>query len=399
MPPGPPEAAAALALYLRPAWLLLNAGPALIATDAESGRELTLTGRARAEVLGAWEPGARPTLGALGRLSGDVRALADALDRAAPEPLTRASLLRGPGFELLFVELTARCNERCVHCYAESSPEREEQLPQPIIDAALEDGRRLGFSAVQLTGGDPLIAPTLVPSVRRARALDYELVEVYTNGLALDEALYRELAPHGTSFAFSFYSHDPVVHDAITRTHDSQRRTLRAIERALAGGSPVRVSVVVMESNAEGLARTAALLGEVGVAADRIRVDYQRGVGRGSATDHAVADPGELGVGGHQAARRQPFQGKACVAADGSVYPCIFTRSHRLGSVYDTPLAEILGAPAALRLPTGAALGEPSRPLVDHERLAAQLTCWECRVRSALLDPEQLVQLHSQGET
>ena len=43
-------------------------------------------------------------------------------------PLTPRALLGRGHWELLFVELTATCNERCAHCYASSGPERSERL-------------------------------------------------------------------------------------------------------------------------------------------------------------------------------------------------------------------------------------------------------------------------------
>ena len=37
-------------------------------------------------------------------------------------------LLLGDGLDLLFIELTAQCNERCLHCYAEAEPARAEEI-------------------------------------------------------------------------------------------------------------------------------------------------------------------------------------------------------------------------------------------------------------------------------
>src|SRR5262245_139747 len=182
----------------------------------------------------------------MARCDPSVARLHAALQEARLQPLDRATLLRGSGYGQLFIELTARCNERCVHCYADSSPEREEALDEATVHAALADGRKLGFPRVQLTGGDPLISPLSAAAAAQASALGYQQVEIYTNRLGLAERLLAELAAQQVAFAFSFYSADPAIHDAITRTPGSQRRTLDAIARVQAAGLAARVSIIVM---------------------------------------------------------------------------------------------------------------------------------------------------------
>ncbi|MBW2191681.1 MAG: radical SAM protein [Deltaproteobacteria bacterium] len=135
--------------------------------------------------------------------------LREQLEGQTLQPLTRETVLRGSGWKQLFVELTAKCNEQCVHCYAESSPARVEALAWPEIRNVLKDAKALDFGLVQLTGGDPLISPHCVQAVEFAEEIGIPRIEIYTNGLALRGRTYdrlRELAP---SFAFSFYSYNP----------------------------------------------------------------------------------------------------------------------------------------------------------------------------------------------
>ena len=161
-----------------------------------------------------------------------------------PRPLTRARCCAVMATATL-PRLTARCNERCTHCYAESSPDRTEALSEAVVMSALDDAAELGFARVQLTGGDPLVSDLCVPAAAHASKLGIAQVEVYTNGLALIGRTYEQLAALGVRLAFSFYSHDPATHDAITRTPGSHRRTLAAIHRSVRDGLDVRVSVIV----------------------------------------------------------------------------------------------------------------------------------------------------------
>lgn len=382
-------------LLVPPAFLLARTGAELRVHDVLRGASLELQGAAADAALavgpaGPATPSAQRALEALSRFepTGTLQALCAALERHAPRPLTRAALLRGDGYGQLFVELTARCNERCTHCYAESSPERSEALSEAVVMGALDDAAALGFTRVQLTGGDPLVSELCVPAARHARAAGIGDVEVYTNGLALIGRTYEQLAALGVRFAFSFYSHDAATHDAITRTPGSHRRTLAAIARAARDGLAVRASVIVMDENRDHLSGAIAALREAGVPEDAIGADVQRSVGRGLMTirpKEARLDELVPGRGaGHraQAAALEPEQpdpsGRAALAYDGTVYPCIFSRAFPLGRLPEQRLRDVLSDEAPLAVD----LEQLSREYSDRQ---AQLACWDCRLRATVL--------------
>jgi MoaA/NifB/PqqE/SkfB family radical SAM enzyme len=356
--------------------------------DSFGGDRLELTGSVRAELLAGQMPQA---LAAMALCDKTLARLRVALQGHALAPLDRATLLRGDGYGQLFVELTARCNERCVHCYAESSPDRTEALDMDSIRRVLDDARDLGFHSVQFTGGDPLVSPLCAEAVEYAAALGIPSIELYTNGLGLSDRLYAQLKACSVAFAFSFYSADARAHDAITRTPGSQRRTLAAIKRVLADGVPARVSVIVMDQNRDQIEATRSLLLGLGLSEAAIGMDVQRSVGRGLMTIRPK-DSGIAGhLGGHKAddkaddeADVKPdddamrLRGRAAVSYDGIVYPCIFSRSFVLGSVHERRLKDILRDPIPLEL-------EPEGLFASSARMEERLACWECRLTGALL--------------
>lgn len=361
------------ARFVPPAWLLFERGGALEVRDLEArAPALALSGALAAAAL---EGDAAPLL-RLVPFRPELSDFARDLSAAAPRALTRADVLRGGGYRMLFLELGARCNERCVHCYAESHPSRAEALTLDEVLAVLDDAHALGFRVVQLTGGDPLIAPTLLPAARRAHALGFETIEIYTNGLSLDRALLDELLPLRPSFAFSFYSHDAEIHDAITRTPGSQARTARAIAMTVDAGLDVRVSLIALELNHASLDRTVELVRALGVSPDAIRVDVQRGVGRGTfaADSDTWTMPAPSG-GSHRPREEIRFGGMACVGFDGLVYPCIFSRHLPLGDLRRERLRTILERRDEVVVPAHL------EPASFRERLA----CGDCQMRAALL--------------
>lgn len=312
----------------------------------------------------------------------DLRDLVEAFQQPSTL-LTVLDFVRGDGFGQLFVELTGRCNERCVHCYASSSPEVTSQLDLAQVLNVVEDGAQLGFTTILFTGGDPLLSLWLLPAVQRAQELGYPNIEIYTNGLALRPELAQALAQHGARFAFSMYSHRAAVHDAITQTPDSWERTRRAVQWALDTGAVVRVHATLREENADDLAPLRQLLQGMGVAPERIRADRERPVGRGHWDDRTQLDYG-LSTEMHQTTPASSRRGKLAVTYDGNIVPCLFDRQVLLGSI-----CHGMGLRAALARPVRSF--RRGFPLVPARGLQLQvvgqpLACGSCQARHPILD-------------
>lgn len=331
-------------------------------------------------------------------LFGAIAKSVPGLEAALAEPALRLSApnaLRRQGWGLLFVELTARCNERCLHCYVEAGPTRSEALSWETIQAVLREAAELEFEIVQLTGGEALLSPHLVEAAALARELGIPQVEIYTNGVLLDERRYAKLRPLDVSFAFSLYAADPARHDAITQLPGSHARTLKAIRLAQAGGSALRVGVIAVTPEDEAHALAAAeLLDELGVP---VGIDVARSVGRGEHAGRPVpprhsqapgspesASPASGAPGVHGRSRA----GKAAVLADGQVAPCIFSRSLALGRV--GPQGGLRSALERPRLRLTRSAADLCQRLREG---SAELACQECRVTAALLEaPARLPQ-------
>lgn len=301
-------------------------------------------------------------------------------------PLTRERAVRLDGFDILFVELTGQCNERCVHCYADAAPTVTDALPRDVVMRVVDEAHVLGFPRIQFTGGDPLLCDFLPEAVARAAERGFPFIEIYTNGLALSAELLNQLAPSRPAFAFSFYSMRPEVHDGVTRTPGSHRRTLAAIDRAVARGLGVRVSIIVTTED-EDVDALVSFFRARGVAS----VSWSRtfSVGRGEdiaeeSQQREVVAPTARAGGGHTGAgpvgeeiRRS---GKLCVTYTGDVVPCIFQRSSALGNVHaGTSLADIVAGGARVRPP------KPPRALPMATEVRARLACPSCQLTDVAL--------------
>lgn len=260
---------------------------------------------------------------------------------------------QGNGLSYIWLELTSRCNLECVHCYADSSPDRplSEGMTRDDWREALHDAAALGCRAVQFIGGEPTVHPDLPELIEHARGAGYDDVSVYTNGTHLTPRLKAVFAANRVGLAFSIYGSSADVHDQVTKRRGSFARTKSAIEWAVASRLPVRAGIVDVGTNSHDVERTTQMLRQIGV--QSVRVDRMRRVGRGAAQRPPESPINELcGRCG---------QGKICVASNGEIYPCVFARFAMVGHVRDSE-----GLRNAL---TGAALSRFRQQLAPKRRV------------------------------
>jgi radical SAM protein with 4Fe4S-binding SPASM domain len=148
---------------------------------------------------------------------------------------------------ILELEITRRCNLRCVHCYAEAEPrEFAGELTRREIRAVLDDARVLGIRELSLTGGEVFLRPDFLGIVDDGLAQGFH-VRFVTNATLLDEAMLAGLCARPIKLiTVSLDSVSAAVHDRI-RGLGSHRPAVHAIERLLATG--FRVTVITAFSS------------------------------------------------------------------------------------------------------------------------------------------------------
>ena len=146
-------------------------------------------------------------------------------------------------------------------------------------------------------------------------------------------------------------------------------------------GLQVRAAIVVMERNTRHTERTYRFLQELGIS--QISVAASKSVGRGELRpdpDLRSLDTNGSAVSMHRGYRAGPGTSSVCVAYDGSVVPCIFNRSDRLGHLAERSLVQILEAP---HVPQSESLGVCAQSIGDRLAcVSCQLTA--CALRMAL---------------
>ncbi|MCK5690073.1 radical SAM protein, partial [Myxococcota bacterium] len=305
-----------LVFYTPLAVLIPSSESSFLLRFVTSGAEIKADGRLANILWTVIQEGDAPGFSLLEKSNPAFRVLRD-FHSSEKLPLTYGNALRLSSFSTLFVELTNECNERCIHCYASSAPGGTSLLKRNHLDAVLRDAKKLGFKRVQFTGGEPLLSPLLIDGLKLGRELGIATLEIYTNGVLLDEQKLGELIEFKPDFAFSFYSDSAEVHDGITRLEGSHQKTLEAILRVKKAGLSYRVSIVTMEANQDHIERTRKFLRAQGV--ESISSAPVKEVGRGSTQQTTLKVPDESHRGEY---KPQAIEGKLAIQPDGTVTPC-----------------------------------------------------------------------------
>lgn len=161
------------------------------------------------------------------------------------------------------VDITYRCNERCVHCYLDHDDHGE--MTTAEIKELLDQLAAAGTFFLTFSGGEVFLRKDFLELVAYARSLMFN-VKVKTNAVLIREKEAQRLRELGVEqINISVYSHRAEVHDAITLVPGSWERTIRAIKFLKQQGLKVTIANVLMTHNAEDYAGAKKLAEELGV--------------------------------------------------------------------------------------------------------------------------------------
>lgn len=256
------------------------------------------------------------------------------------------------------LELTYRCNEKCLHCYIDdgNAVKEKPELSLAEYKRIIDELRELGCIRILLTGGEVCIRKDFI-SIADYAVKAGMLVDIYTNGTEMTEEQFDLLcAMKINSISFSLYSGEPDVHDKITQVPGSFEKTLRRMMMFKCAGVDVFIKAVVMQQNLPSL-ESLYRLGE------RLHISVMPSVTiidshLGKAADHcrltSYHDYYQAMVMERRFAKKPPKQrersldecicmgGQTSISIDpyGGVHPCIAFRE-TAGSVRELPLREI----------------------------------------------------------
>ena len=162
------------------------------------------------------------------------------------------------------LDLTYRCNERCVHCYLDHQDYGE--MTTGEITHLLDEMADAGVFILTLSGGEIFVRKDFFQILEYARLERQFCVKLKTNAIMIREREAAKIRDIGVeSIQISIYSHRPEVHDAITLVPGSLKRSLDAARFLKSQGLRVIFGNILMIHNLEDYQGVRALASEMGV--------------------------------------------------------------------------------------------------------------------------------------
>jgi AdoMet-dependent heme synthase len=159
------------------------------------------------------------------------------------------------------LDLTYRCNERCIHCYLDHQDHGE--MTTAEIKDLLDQMADAGVFYLTISGGEILMRRDFFEILEYARKRTF-CIKLKTNGILIRKKEAERIKALGVeSVQISIYSHVPEVHDAITKLPGSLAHSIEAIRRLRAHGIHVIMANVLMLQNASDYAGVKALAAEL----------------------------------------------------------------------------------------------------------------------------------------
>jgi MoaA/NifB/PqqE/SkfB family radical SAM enzyme/GT2 family glycosyltransferase len=143
----------------------------------------------------------------------------------------RFSLEAGAKPEFIILDITHRCNLKCVICQIHKSDKMQELTTDEVKGLILQ-AKEWGIGDFVLSGGEALLRPDIF------ELLDYgkkhgQAIGVLTNGIALDESFLEKIRPvlcsGALSLCISLDSLSPANHDRIRGAAGSHEKTLEGL--------------------------------------------------------------------------------------------------------------------------------------------------------------------------
>lgn len=145
-------------------------------------------------------------------------------------------------------DLTYKCNLKCIHCYVTKESGKKE-LSTEEIKSIINQLAEANTLYLTFSGGEIFTRRDFFEIAHYAREKDFAL-RLLTNGTLITPKIadkIRDLNP--ISVRMSLYALEPSIHDAVTRSKGSQRKTVKALILLKERGVKVAINSVLMKEN------------------------------------------------------------------------------------------------------------------------------------------------------
>lgn len=151
------------------------------------------------------------------------------------------------------IDVTHRCNLRCVHCYLGEEESHWENRNKETSTAQwisiIDEMTEAGCLYLLMSGGEPLIRKDFVEIYSHAKTNGL-LVTVFTNGTLITDRvleLFEDLPPHIVEI--SLYGATAATYERVSRVKGSYEKCVRGIQRLMDIKTNLKLKTILMTYN------------------------------------------------------------------------------------------------------------------------------------------------------
>lgn len=180
------------------------------------------------------------------------------------------------------IEITSRCNLRCVYCYNDSCTENKQEFKFSEIKKIFKILQKNGVTEIELSGGEPLMHPC-IENILREAFFYFEKIAILTNGVLIDDKLLDLILGYKNKFIGFQVSIDGFTEEVASKLRgvvNSHHKTIYNIRKLIKRELLSRVSMVITEDNIGELDRVCELMRELKFS--NFSISIASSIGRGA---------------------------------------------------------------------------------------------------------------------
>ena len=269
-----------------------------------------------------------------------------------------------PQLTNLHIEITSKCNERCLHCYIPHEDKVSSIEPVLFYDI-LKQCRDMKLLHLTLSGGEPMLHQSFSDFLKRCKEYDFS-VNVLSNLTLLNDAIIKEMKSNPLlGVQVSLYSMNSNIHDEITQTKGSFEKTKNGILKLIENDIPLQISCPIMKQNKDcyndvikwaqkykiHVGDDYAIIAQYNHTTQnlgcRLAVNEIERIINNKITDDAMYLE-RIRITAEKRKNVTPndfvcsvCHSSICVADNGNVYPCAGWQNYVVGNIKETPLKDI----------------------------------------------------------
>lgn len=259
------------------------------------------------------------------------------------------------------LDLTYRCNLRCIHCYVFGPDKNRAELDTSEMKSILDQLANAGTLYLTLSGGEILVRKDFLEIASYARKLNFAL-RLLTNGTLINgETAGRIASLNPQLVGMSIYSANPIIHDRVTGQVGSLQKSLSAAAMLRERNVKVRFTTMIMKQNVNDYHSVYELAQRLGA---EFRADHRIApkpnkdtyiYPSGLCVDESdlyqvLSDP--IFLGENEEEVEEPYPGvfniipcgagyiTCCISPYGDVYPCVLLPIN-CGNIKEKPFIDI----------------------------------------------------------